>query len=130
MSDLIAALDGGLALTGEDITIRRVVGKAPNQVNIDVKCRARVLALNDKQLAAGIPSNELNVIISPTQINNAQWPGGQVPALPPFDLDQRIPRAGTTDKVLMCGQPPRSVTFGGESIIGGEWVRSDMRVMG
>lgn len=130
MSSLIAALDSALAGYGEDIILRRVVGTAPNQVNIDVKCRARVDSLSDKQLAAGIPSNELNVIISPTQVRNAQWPGGQVPALPPFDLDQSIPRAGLTDKILMRGQQPRAITFVDAKIIGGEWVRADIRVSG
>jgi hypothetical protein len=130
MSDLIAALDGALALAGEDIILRRVVGTGANQINIDVKCRARVNAATVQQIAAGIAATEVNVIISPTQINNAQWPGGQVPALPPFNLDQRIPRAGPTDKVLMRGQPPKAVGFVDPTIINGELVRIAMRVTG
>jgi hypothetical protein len=130
MSDLIAALDNALAQTGEDIILRRVVGTAPNQVNIDVTCRARVDALTVQQLVAGIPATDLNVILSPTQINNAQWPGGTVPALPPFNLDQRLPRVGTSDKVLMRGQAPKAVAFVDPKFIGGELVRIDMRVSG
>lgn len=130
MSDLIAGLDNALAEAGEDIILRRVVGSAPNQVNIDVMCRARVDSLSDAQLMAGIPATDLNVIISPTQINNVQWPGGWVPVLPPFNVDQRVPRAGVTDKVLMRGEPPRAVAFVKPFWIGGELVRIEMRVSG
>lgn len=130
MSDLVAALDNALANYGEDIILRRVVGTAPNQVNIDVKCKARVDVTSAEQIAAGISATELNVIISPTQIANAQWPGGGAVLFPPFDVDQSIPRTGTTDKVLMRGQPPKAVTFVDTKIIGGVVVRHDMRVAG
>jgi hypothetical protein len=130
MSDLIAALDAGLAAAGEDIILRRVVGTAPNQVSIDVICRARVDAVSAEQIAAGIPATDFNVIMSPAQINAAQWPGGTIPSLPPFDLDQRVPRAGLTDKVLLRGQPPRAISFADPKFIGGELVRINMRVSG
>jgi len=72
------------------------------------------------------------VVLSPTQINNAQWPGGTVPALPPFNLDQRVPRAGLTDKILLKtrGEPPRGVTFSDPSFVAGELVRIDLRISG
>lgn len=132
MSDLIASLDNALAQSGEDIILRRVIGVAPNQVNIDVTCRARVDAATDVQIAAGILATDLNLIMSPTQINQAQWPGGTVPALPPFDLDQRVPRAGPTDKVLLKdrGQPPRAVAFSDPKFVNGELVRINLRISG
>jgi hypothetical protein len=130
VSDLISALDNALAQAGEDIILVRYVGAAPNQTDVRVTCRARVDAATVQQIAAGIPATELNIVMSPTQINNAQWPGGQIPALPPFNLDQRIPRAGTTDKVLMRGQAPRAVTFADPKFIGGELVRINLRVSG
>lgn len=130
MSDLIAALDNALAQAGEDIILRRVIGMAPNQINIDVTCRARVNAATVQQLVANIPATDLNIIISPTQINDAQWPGGTVPALPPFNVDQRVPRVGGTDKVLLRGAAPRSVAFVDPKFINGELVRIDMRVTG
>jgi hypothetical protein len=133
MSDLIASLDNAL-LQGkrEDIILRRTVGSAPNQINVDVACIAAVDAMTAEQLAAGIPATELNVILSPTQINNAQWPGGHVPALPPFNLDQRVPRAGVTDKVLLVtrGEAPRSVTFSDPKFVSGELVRINLRISG
>jgi hypothetical protein len=129
-SAMIAALDNALAQNGEDIILRRVVGIAPNQINVDVTCRARIDAATVQQVAAGIPATDFNIIMSPTQINNAQWPGGTVPALPPFNLDQKIPRAGVTDKVLMRGQPPRAVALVDPKFGGGEVVRIEMRVSG
>src|SRR3954465_1380987 len=129
----IAALDNALAQgKSEEIILRRVVGAAPNQVNIDVTCIAAVTAMTTEQLAAGIPATELNVILSPTQINNAQWPGGHVPALPPFNLDQRVPRAGVTDKVLLKtrGEAPRAVTFSDPKFVVGELVRLNLRISG
>jgi hypothetical protein len=88
--------------------------------------------VTDLQIAAGIPATEMNVILSPTQINDAQWPGGQVPALPPFNLDQRVPRAGTTDKVILKdrGEPPRAVTRSDPKFINGELVRINLRISG
>jgi hypothetical protein len=130
MSGLIDALDDALRQAGEDVILRRTVGAAPNSVSVDVKCRARVTAVSTQQIEAGIPATQLNVILSPTQINEAQWPGGTIPVLPPFDVDQRIPRAGVTDKVLMRGQPPRSIMHVDPQIIGGELVRINMRVDG
>jgi hypothetical protein len=130
MSDLISALDNALAQAGEDIILRRVVGTAPNQVNIDVTCRASVNAATVQQIVANIPATDLNIIISPTQINNAQWPGGTVPLLPPFNVDQRIPRVGPTDKVLLRGAAPRTVAFVDPKFINGELVRIDFRVTG
>jgi hypothetical protein len=132
VSDLIADLDNALAQVGEDIILRRIVGIAPNQINVDVVCRAMVSALSIAQIAAGIPATELNVIISPTQINEAKWPGGSVQVLPPFNLDQRVPRAGPTDKVLLKdrSQPPRAVTFSGPIFVNSELVRINMRISG
>ncbi|SHJ70226.1 hypothetical protein SAMN05444159_1268 [Bradyrhizobium lablabi] len=129
MSYLIAALDDALAQAGEDIILRRVIGTAPNQVNIDVKCRARVNAATVQQLVAAIPATEMNVILSPTQINNAQWPGGHIPLQPPFDVDQRIPRVGGADKMIVRNVL-RSITFVDAKVINGELVRLDVRVSG
>ncbi|MES2030846.1 MAG: hypothetical protein V4477_16825 [Pseudomonadota bacterium] len=130
MSSFVAALDSALAGYGEDIILRRVVGTAPNQANIDVTCRARVDAMKAEEIVAGLPATDLNIIISPTQINNAQWPGGQVPLLPPFNVDQRVPRINGPDKVLLRGGAPRTVAFCDPKFINGELVRINMRVTG
>ena len=126
MSALIAELDSALAQYGEDIILRRTVGP----INIDVTCRARVDAATVQQIAAGILATDLNIIISPTQINNAQWPGGTIPGIPPFDVDQRVPRAGGLDKVLLRGFAPRAIAFSDPKFIDGELVRINLRVSG
>lgn len=128
MSELIASLDNALAEAGEDVILRRVVGSGSAVANIDVTCRARVDAMKTEQMAAGINATDLNVIISPTQINDAQWPGGTVPILPPFDVDQRIPRA-SVDKMIVRNSI-RNITFVDAKVIGDELVRIDLRVSG
>ena len=130
MSDLIVALDRALALAGEDIILRRIFGIAPNQTAVDVKCRAKVMAISAEPTVAGIAVTTFEIIISPTQIKNAKWPGGMPPQLPPFDVDQSIPRAGITDKVLMRGLPPMDVLFVDPVMPDGEVVRINMKVKG
>ena len=129
-SDLIAALDNALARVGEDIILRRLFGTLPNQTAADVKCRAKVTAISAEPTIAGIAVTTFEIIISPTQIKNAKWPGGTTPQLPPFDVDQSIPRAGVTDKVLMRGLPPKDVFFVDPVMPDGEVVRINMKVKG
>lgn len=126
MSDLVASLDNALAETGEWVILRRTVGP----INIDVKCRVRADAATTEQIAAGILATDFNIIMSPTQINDEQWPGGTIPKLPPFNVDQSIPRAGVTDKILMRGLAPKSIAVIDTKIIGDEVVRHNMRVTG
>lgn len=130
MSDLISALDNALASYGEDVILRRVIGTGVNVSNIDVKCRARVDAASVQEVVAGIPATDLNIIMSPTQINDAQWPGGSVPQIPPFNVDQRVPRVNGPDKVLLRGAAPRTVAFSDPKFINGELVRINLRVTG
>jgi hypothetical protein len=95
-----------------------------------VKCRAKVTARSVEQTVAGIPATTFDIIMSPTQIKAAQWPGAALPQLPPFDIDQSIPRAGTTDKVLLRGLPPKDVIFVDPVMPGGEVVRINLTVKG
>lgn len=128
---LISALDDAISQgSHEEVILRRTVGVAPNMVNIDVTCIARVDVASVHQIEAGIPATDLNIIMSPSQVNAAQWPGGSIPALPPFNVDQSIPRAGMTDKVLMRGQAPRAIAFVDPKFFGSDVVRINMRVTG
>lgn len=129
MSALITALDQALAVAGEDFTLRRVVGTGANVVNIDVKCRGRIDGVTTEEIAAGIKATDLKVIMSPTQINNAQWPGGTVPQAPPFNIDQRVPRENGADKVIVRGQL-RNIAFSKPFFINDELVRIELRVSG
>jgi hypothetical protein len=126
----IARLDASLERDGEDIIIRRVVGTAPNTAPVDIECRAKVTAEGTDMLSGGITTTTYSIIISPTQIREAQWPGGTVAALPPFDRDQSIPRAGLTDKVLMRGLPPIAIHYVDPVFLDGQWVRANMKATG
>lgn len=128
MSDLIDALDGALSKIGENMILRRPFGMGSNVQFVSVTCRARISAVTETQIAAGITQTELNFVISPTQINNAQWPGGHVEQLPPFDIDQRVPRA-SVDQVIARGKV-RKVTFVDPAFVNGELVRINGRIEG
>lgn len=129
MSDLIAALDSALAGYGEWVTLRRVIGNGSNTTPVDVKCRARVDVATTEQIEAGIIATDLNVIMSPTQINNAQWPGGHVPLQPPLDVDQRVPHINGIDKMIVRGAE-RTIAYCDPKFIGDELVRINLRVTG
>lgn len=129
----IAALDNAIAQSGrgEWVILRRIVGNAPNTINIDVRCFVQVDAVSVQQIVAGIAQTDLNIIMSTTQIDAAQWPGGTVPLVPPFDVDQRVPRI-TNDKMIVQGKL-RTVAFvktfpGGQG--GKEILRMELRVTG
>jgi hypothetical protein len=62
--------------------------------------------------------------------DQGRGPDGVQPQLPPFDVDQSIPRAGITDKVLMRGLPPKDVTFVDPVFFDGQVVRINMKVKG
>ncbi|WP_316172415.1 hypothetical protein [Bradyrhizobium sp. SZCCHNRI2049] len=128
MSDLISALDGALAAYGEDITLRRISGTAPATSNADVTCRAKVTAVGTDTLPAGVVARTWDIIISPTQIREAAWPGASVPKVPPDELDQAIPRA-MTDKILLRGQWV-AITFVDPVFVANEWVRANIKAKG
>lgn len=131
MSGEIAALDNALAAHSEEITLRIVIGSGANVSNIDVKCRARVDEVTTQQILAGIPATDLRVSISPTQINNAQWPGGQIPRMPPpFNIDPRIPRPNGPYKVIVGGVIRSVAASDPKYANNGELVRINMRVTG
>lgn len=126
----IRELDADLARDGEDVTLRRVTGASPNQANNDVLCRANVFAVTTERIIGGIAQTELNVILSPTQINAAQWPGGvatqtEVPGSPKY-TDPRVPKINA-DKMYARGTL-RNVTFVDPLFVDGELVRINLRI--
>lgn len=132
MNALIAALDRGLAVAGKWVVLRRTVGDDENTVSVDVRCRARVDAMDNTINAAGHRVSEYVLIISPTQIDEAQWPGGTTPPVLPFNVDQRIPRKDSTDQILMYDvhDNPMTITFVDAKIINDELVRINLRCVG
>jgi hypothetical protein len=81
----------------------------------------RTITTSAEQTVAGVPATTFDIIM---------WPDGVQPQLPPFDVDQSIPRAGITDKVLMRGLPPKDVTFVDPVFFDGQVVRINMKVKG
>jgi hypothetical protein len=121
----IAKLDTQLAAKGEDIVLRRTVGQAGNTINIDVICRAFVRPYRLKEeVASGIGQAVLIVIISPTQIAAAQWPGGTTPGQL---VDPSFPRR--TDTLVIKGRE-RNVEDCTPEFVDNVAVRFDMQVLG
>lgn len=87
----IARLDASLARRGENVTLRRAVGAANQQV-IDVRIRTLLRGYAPNELVGDIKQQDQAFILSPTQINAAQWPGGTPPPQSGPPVDQRIPQ--------------------------------------
>lgn len=119
----IAKLDRFLANRGEDIRLRRLVG-AGNQSVAEVKCRAFVRGYAPSQLIGGITQQDSYVILSPTQINKEQWPGGHPTTI---KTDPRVPVK--LDKAIIAGKV-RNVEAAVGIYMNGELVRIEMRVLG
>lgn len=90
----IESLDRALARSGQTVTLRRLT-------NTDLAgIPAMVRGYSPDELVDGITQQDSFVIISPTQINAAGWPGTQVPGQP----DIRIPRHNRGDLCIINGQ--------------------------
>lgn len=97
----IEKLDRMLAERGEDVTLTRTVGTA-NQGKTSVKCRAFVRGYKPDELVGPITQGDSKVSISPTEINAAQWPGGQALGAQAPGTDPRVPRKG--DQMIIQGR--------------------------
>lgn len=127
--ECISALDDALADDGEDIVLRRTVGTGSSVINLDVVCRAKVNAVSAQEVAAGIAESDLRLILSPTQINDAQWPGGTPVAAPSaFNGDPSLPVPG--DKVIVQNRLRNVAAPVDAQSIGGVTVRINLRVTG
>lgn len=106
------------------MVLRRVVGKGSNTQNIDVEVRALVrnFRLKEELLVDDLKQAILLVSISPTQIKNAQWPGGVVPGQA---IDPSRPRR--TDQIVIKGQV---CTIEAVETVGNPPVRYNMQVRG
>lgn len=126
MSDLLASLDAHLAARGTDITLRRVTGSAPSTVNHDITVRAAVRSYSPEELVGDIKQTDSQVIMSPTQILAAGWPGtGEVPSA--TVADPTLPRR--LDRVVIAGRV-RNIEVVDPIYVGNELVRLELRVLG
>lgn len=128
MSDYIDALDEALAEAGEDVILRRIVGTGSAAVNIDVTVRASVRRdARAIELVGTLAQGEDAVSISPTQIDAAQWPGGQPASNATHKPDPRVPLVN--DTLIIQGRP-RKVKMVMPIVIEGELVRINMVAAG
>jgi hypothetical protein len=77
---------------------------------------------------SGIIEGDSLVIMSPTQIVAAQWPGGQVVTSPPSMLDPRVPRQG--DKAIIAGKMRTVQAAAPIYFPSGALIRIELRVKG
>jgi hypothetical protein len=124
----IDMLDRALRRNGEWVTLQRSVGK--NQGWLTVNCRAMVRGFQAKELSvapgSGIVLGDTKVTMSPTQINEAQWPGGYVVGATTGG-DQRVPDPNKNDRLIVAGRT-RRVVSASPTYIGDCLVRLDLVV--
>jgi hypothetical protein len=127
MSDYVASLDDALSEAGEAVILRRIVGTGSAAVNIDVTVRAAVRKLSADELVGTLSQTDDMVVISPTQILTAQWPGGTPVSAAIHQEDPRIPKIG--DKLIIKGKV-RDVILSKPIFVGDEWVRCELVAKG
>lgn len=103
------ALDRALAADGNDVTLQRLV----NGSLVKVAVRAALAGYEPHQLVGNVKQGDRKVVISNTEIANANWPG------PPRSGDQ-IVIDGRAWAVQGCD--PIS--------LGGEYVRHNIQIRG
>lgn len=125
----IADLNMSLAEDGEWIEIRRLYGT--QLIPVSVTCRAFVRTITaDEELVAGITQGSSNVILSPSEIIAAGWPGPWTPSVAePVNpgTDRRVPRKG--DKAVIKGRV-RNIEVPKPIYVDDELVRIELRVLG
>jgi hypothetical protein len=131
MNVLLAQLDRFLKHRGETVWLQRQVGTAGAITRVRVEIRAWVRSMMEEQLVASITQQNFMVIISPTQLNAEQWPGGQLPTGPVFGIiaasDRRIPE--TTDVIYIRGRQ-RTIQNVQPVFDRGECIRIEMSCVG
>jgi hypothetical protein len=120
----IADLNVALATDGEWIELCRETGT--QKIPFKVRCRAFVRGYAAQELVGGIAQTDAKIVMSPTEIVRAGWPGPNSSAMS-TNQDRRVPRRG--DAVVIAGRK-RAVEAAGGIYLSGELVRIEMRVLG
>lgn len=122
-SEHIARLDRALADKGETVRLQRLTGT--QQIAFEVECAAFIRGYQPADLIAGsgITQQDVKVILSPTEIERAQWPGGQ----PQTTGDKRVP--ARNDRIIRNGRP-LTVQAATGLYVGGELVRIECQARG
>lgn len=128
MIEHVRALDEALRDAGEWIILRRGVGTGSTAVYIDVRCRASVRRdAAAIEIVGTLAQGEDAVIISPTEITAAQWPGGQSVSPAVHQADPRVPLVN--DTLIIQGRV-RKVKQVKPVLVDGELVRIEMVAAG
>lgn len=90
----IDMLERQIAKNGQTVTLRRLP-------STDITLRASVRSSTATELVAGLSQGESLVIVSPTQIDAASWPGTQEAG----KADIRVPSKNRGDIVVVNNQP-------------------------
>jgi hypothetical protein len=104
VNQLLAQLDRRLERRGEDIILRKRTISGSTISNLDCTVPAIVRALTLEELVGSISQQNFFIIISPTHLLRAQWPGGRTPATTGGLITPSDPRVpATTDQVVIRG---------------------------
>jgi hypothetical protein len=124
----IRELDAALAADGQWVELQRLVGT--QLIPIRCKCRAFVRGYAASEVSSIIAVTDSKVIISPSEIIRAGWPGPNSSATP-TKQDRRVPGPplNLTDRFVIAGRP-RTIASSLPIYVDGELVRIDMRVSG
>lgn len=91
-TETISSLDAALAAGGQTVVLIRLP-------NVAVTCPAAVRGYQPQEFTTSITQQDSKVVLSPTQINAATWPGAQVSGQP----DIRIPSKNRGDTCTING---------------------------
>lgn len=117
-SAAIAMLDRQLLRHGQPVTLRRLTLVDGEQEAFDCTCKAVVRQYQPAELVDGIIQGDSHVVLSPTDLSAAVWPGV---GLPP------VPRKG--DRVVVAGTA-RNIEAVVPFYIGTQVVRIECQVRG
>ncbi len=120
---MIARLDASLLRRGENAILRRKLVAAGPFVTVAVRIRVR--GHGSSQLIGEQMQVDQDFVMSPTQINDADWPGA-VPDAPP-GIDQRVPKSGDQ---LVLPRGPMAVQVATGIYVDGVLVRIKGKVRG
>lgn len=122
----IASLDRMIEQNGEEVCLQRITGTV-NQATFSATVRAFVRGYQPQELVGSIVQGDSKVILSPTGIAAAQWPGPQIVRIPPVTTDVRVPT--TNDKCVIAGRT-RNIQAATPFYLGGQLVRTELNVKG
>ncbi len=117
----LAMLDRQLAAKGKTATLRKTV---PNGSPVDIAVRIKLSDYKPQELAGPIIQGDSKVVLSPTEIIAANWPGG---AATGNGTDKRVPVNG--DKIIIAGRT-RNIEAASPVYLDDALVRIDLQVRG